>query len=349
MFRDEAEIEVVAGRGGDGIVAFHREKFVAFGGPDGGDGGRGGSVILVASSGLNSLLPVGRRHRYRAPDGDAGQHKLKSGRTGADLVLEVPIGTQIFDAARGNLLRDLAREGQRLVIARGGRGGRGNARFATAVRQTPRHAERGRSGERRLLRLELKLVAEVGLLGLPNAGKSTFLAAVTAATPKIADYPFTTLAPQVGIAALSDNETLVLADLPGLIEGASEGHGLGYKFLRHVERCRALLHLVDCSPSADAEPLAAWRTIEAELAAFSPALARKPRILVASKVEGPEAELRAQALEREAGSKVWRVSAAQRRGLREVLVEARRFVRGDRATEDSVDGGKAFRAAAQDP
>lgn len=331
MFRDEAQIEVIAGKGGDGIVAFHREKFVPLGGPDGGDGGRGGSVVLVASTALNSLLSVGRRHRYRATDGEKGQGKLKSGRAGEDLVLEVPVGTQVFDARRGNMLRDLSQAGQRLVLARGGRGGRGNARFATSVRQAPRRAELGRAGERRLVRLELKLVAEVGLLGLPNAGKSTFLSAVTAATPKIADYPFTTLAPQVGIAALSEEETLVLADLPGLIEGASQGHGLGHKFLRHVERCRALLHLVDCSPDADTDPVVAWRTIESELAAFSAELARKPRLLVATKVESPQAEERAGALERAAGVRVWRCSAARRRGLREVLVEARRFVRGDRS------------------
>lgn len=326
MFRDEARIEVQAGRGGDGRVSFHREKFVPLGGPDGGDGGDGGDVVFVANANLNSLLPIGRRFRYRAEDGEAGQVRLKAGKSGPELLLEVPVGTQVFDARRGNLLRDLALDGQRLVIARGGRGGRGNARFANSVRQAPKHAEKGRPGENRELRLELKIFAEAGLVGLPNAGKSTFLAAVTAATPKIADYPFTTLSPQVGIAALSQSETIVLADLPGLIEGASEGHGLGHKFLKHVERCRVILHLVDCSADCVTDPADAWRVIEAELAAFSPELARKPRIVVATKVETPEAEERARALEAAIDRPVRRSSAARRRGLREVLVEAHRLV-----------------------
>jgi GTP-binding protein len=326
MFRDEALIEVQAGQGGDGRVGFHREKFVPLGGPDGGDGGKGGSVWLVANASLNSLLPIGRRHRYRASDGAPGMGGLKAGRDGEDLVLEVPVGTQVYDATRGNLLRDLARDGQRLEIARGGRGGRGNARFATAVRQTPRHAESGRPGERRDLRLELKLFAEVGVVGLPNAGKSTLLASVTAATPKIADYPFTTLAPQVGIAALSEAETLVLADLPGLIEGASAGHGLGHRFLKHVERCRAILHLVDCSATAPTEPVEAWRVIERELAEFSPELVEKPRITAASKVEDEAAEARAAELEAAIGMRVWRISALRRKGLGELLREAHRLV-----------------------
>ncbi len=327
MFRDEATIEVQAGKGGDGRASFHREKFVPLGGPDGGDGGTGGSVVLVASSNLNSLLPIGRRFRYRASDGEPGYTKLKAGKDGEDLLLEVPIGTQVFDALRGNLLRDLAQDGQRLVVAQGGRGGRGNARFATSVRQAPKHAESGKLGEKRELRLELKLFAEVGLVGLPNAGKSTFLATVTAATPKIADYPFTTLAPQVGIAQLSETDTLVLADLPGLIEGASEGHGLGHKFLKHVERCRAILHLVDCSPECLTDPTESWRVIEKELAAFSPELARKPRLTAATKIESPEAEARAAELERGIGERVWRMSSARKHGVRELLHEARRIAR----------------------
>jgi GTP-binding protein len=336
MFRDEALIEVIAGRGGHGVVGFHREKFVPFGGPDGGDGGQGGSVILVARANMNSLLPIGRRYRYRATDGDGGQHGLKAGRDGVDLTIEVPIGTQIFDAQRGNLLRDLARDGQTLEIVRGGRGGFGNAHFANSVRQAPKSATLGRDGERRTLRLELKLFAEAGLVGLPNAGKSTFLASVTAATPKIADYPFTTLAPQVGIASISENATLVIADLPGLIEGAAEGHGLGHKFLKHVERCRVILHLVDCSADALEDPVASWRVIAGELAAFSSALADKPCLIVATKVEGDDAETRAAALERAAGQRVWRISSAQRRGLRELLAEAHRIARADEALRGTV-------------
>ena len=330
MFKDECEIEVVAGKGGDGVVSFHREKFVPRGGPDGGDGGdggSGGSVVLVASDHSNSLLPVSRRFRYAAPDGKRGMGQLKSGRGGEDLEVEVPVGTQVFDRARGNLLRDLTQVGQRLVVAQGGAGGLGNARFANSVRQTPRFATEGKPGETRALRLELKLFAEVGLVGLPNAGKSTFLSAVTAATPRIADYPFTTLSPQVGIASLDATTTLVIADLPGLIEGASEGHGLGHRFLKHVERCRVVLHLVDVSEEAEHEPLEAWRVIKGELARFSIDLAAKTRILVATKVESSAAEERAAALERETGEPVWRISAARRAGLREVLVAAHRQVR----------------------
>jgi GTP-binding protein len=327
MFRDEAEIEVVAGRGGDGVVSFRREKFAPKGGPDGGDGGLGGNVILVGSPSLNSLLPLGRRYTYRADSGRPGSGANKSGRSGADLVLEVPVGTQIYDREHGNLLRDLSREGARLLVAQGGAGGRGNARFASSVRQTPRISTPGAEGERRILRLELKLFAEVGLVGLPNAGKSTLLAAVTAATPKIADYPFTTLVPQVGIARISDTETLVLADLPGLIEGASEGHGLGHRFLRHVERCRVILQLVDVSEAAETLPVDAWRIVAAELERFSPDLARRPRLLAASKCESEPAEERARELESASGERVWRISSTRRAGLSELLAEAHRRVR----------------------
>jgi GTP-binding protein len=308
-------------------VSFRREKFVPRGGPDGGDGGDGGSVVFVASAQLNSLLPIGRRYRYAAESGRAGMGANKSGKEGADLVLEVPVGTQVFDRARGNLLRDMTRAGQRLVVARGGSGGTGNARFASAVRQTPRIATEGKVGERRELRLELKLFAEVGLVGLPNAGKSTFLAAVTAATPKIADYPFTTLAPQVGIAALNETDTLVIADLPGLIEGAAEGHGLGHRFLKHVERCRVILHLVDVSEHASQDPIEAWKVIEAELARFSEDLAKKPRLLVATKCESDVAQARAGELEQAAGTRAWRISAVRREGLPAVLRESLRIAR----------------------
>jgi GTP-binding protein len=327
MFKDELEIEVRAGRGGHGAVSMRREKSVPFGGPDGGDGGDGGSVILVASPQINSLLPLAGRYHYTADDGQGGAGQMCTGRDGADLVVEVPVGTQVVDRKWGNVLRDLARAGQRLVIARGGRGGLGNARFATAVRQTPRFATPGTDGEARALRLELKLFAEAGLLGLPNAGKSTFLAAVTAATPKIADYPFTTLAPQVGIARLGELDTLVLADLPGLIEGAADGHGLGHRFLRHVERCRVLLHLVDVSDAALEEPDRARGIVADELARYSSELAARPRLLVATKCETPAAEARAAELERAAGVPVWRISSARRAGLEPLLRAAWRVVR----------------------
>lgn len=329
MFRDEVEIEVQAGRGGDGLVSFRREKHVPRGGPDGGDGGRGGSVILLAVSDQNSLLEVGRSPRYSARNGQPGGPSLKSGRDGEDLILRLPVGTQVLDAERGNLLRDLAREGDRVEIALGGAGGLGNARFASAVRQTPRISTPGAEGERRRVLLVLKLFAELGLVGLPNAGKSTFLSRVTAATPKIAAYPFTTLAPQVGIARVGEYDTLVIADLPGLIEGAAEGHGLGDRFLKHVERCGALLHLVDVSDGADMEPLEAWRVVEGELARSASPLADKPRLVAASKCEGLQAHERAAELERALGRPVLRLSAVEGRGLGEVLEAARRLVRGD--------------------
>ncbi len=327
MFRDETEIEVQAGDGGDGVVSFRREKYVPRGGPDGGDGGRGGSVILEASRGVTSLLAIGRSPRYAAPGGQRGGGADCTGRGGEDLVLQVPVGTLVLDAAHGNRLADLSHEGDRLVVAQGGRGGQGNARFANSVRQVPRIATRGTPGERRRLRLELKLFADAGLVGLPNAGKSTFLSAVTAARPKIADYPFTTLEPQVGIALLGDTETLVLADLPGLIEGAALGHGLGHRFLRHVERCRVLLHLVDCSGASLSDPYEAWRAIGEELETYSPNLAAKPRLLVATKVEGPEGEAAADELERRTGLPVWRISAVKRAGLAALLRAALAIVR----------------------
>jgi GTP-binding protein len=325
MFRDEATIEVVGGKGGDGLVAFRREKYVPRGGPNGGDGGDGGSVILVASREVTSLLRVGRSPRYAAQKGQPGGTQNKTGRSGVDLEIEVPIGTQVRDAEKHNLLKDLARHGQSVIVARGGRGGRGNASFANAVQQTPRNATPGQPGERREVRLELKLFAEVGLVGLPNAGKSTFLAAVTAARPKVADYPFTTLAPEVGIAEIGTHDTLVLADLPGLIEGAAEGHGLGHRFLKHVERCGVLLQLVDVSRDSTVEPLEARRVVAGELEAFSPTLAAKPRLVVATKCEDDEARARADELERALGVPVWRISSAMRQGLDELLAEARRL------------------------
>ncbi len=322
MFRDESTIEVVAGDGGDGIVSFRCEKYVPRGGPDGGDGGDGGSVILVASERISSLLAIGRSPRYRAGDGLGGGPRKRTGRCGEDLVLEVPVGTLVHDAQRGNLLRDLSVAEMTLCVARGGAHGRGNVHFANSINQTPRKATSGKPGERRDLRLELKLFADVGLVGLPNAGKSTFLSAVTAARAKVADYPFTTLVPLLGIADLGEGRTLCLADLPGLIEGAAEGAGLGHRFLKHVERCRALLQLVDVSPGADPEPEEARRMVAEELERFSPDLASRPRLLVATKCESAEAEQAAQALEAASGLPVWRVSSHVGSGLRELLTAA---------------------------
>ncbi len=327
MFRDEVELQVNAGKGGDGRVSFRREKHVPKGGPDGGNGGRGGDVILVARGDIGSLLEIGRRKLYLAGNGEPGGPGCRTGRDGADLELYVPAGTQVLDAERGNLLRDLAREGDRVVLARGGAAGLGNAQFASAVRQTPRNARPGSPGEERRVRLVLKLFAEVGLLGLPNAGKSTLLARVTAATPKIAAYPFTTLAPHVGIARVGEYDTLVIADLPGLIEGASQGHGLGDRFLKHVERCAVLVHLVDVSDANLLDPLEAWSVVERELEASSPELASKPRLVVASKCEDERAEARADALERALERPVLRICAPSGRGLEALLSAARELAR----------------------
>lgn len=328
MFKDETRIEVIAGKGGDGLVSFRREKYVPRGGPDGGDGGKGGDVVLVADHHLNSLLLISGRPRYEAQGGRPGGTKNCSGKGGEDLVLHVPMGTIVFDAKRGNVLRDLVEDGQRLVVAAGGKGGKGNARFATAIQQAPRKATFGLEGEHRELRLELKLFADVGLVGLPNAGKSSFLSVVTAATPKVANYPFTTLVPQVGIAAVGDRDSLCIADLPGLIEGAAEGHGLGHQFLKHVERCRVLLHFVDVSEQALDDPLEAYAMIDRELARFSTELADKERLVVATKVEDDASEARAAELESALGKPVLRISSLQRRGLHQLLGSSLRLVQG---------------------
>lgn len=333
MFRDEVEIEVRAGKGGDGLVSFRREKYVPKGGPDGGDGGNGGSVILVTSPEIRSLLAIGRKPVHLAGGGVPGGPRKMAGAAGEDLVIEVPVGTEVRELPEGNLLRDLARVGQRLEVARGGRGGKGNCHFATSVHQAPRKATQGKEGEHRRLRLDLKIFAEVGLLGLPNAGKSTLLSSVTAAAPKIADYPFTTLEPQVAIAEVGNYDTLVLADLPGLIEGASEGVGLGHRFLRHVERCRVLIELIDVSSGADTDPREALEVLERELRNSSDELYGKPRILVASKVEDEEARGRARELAEAAGREVLEISSHTRDGLTELLARARELVRGEDAAD----------------
>ena len=326
MFRDEATLDVKAGKGGDGLVSFRREKSVPRGGPDGGDGGDGGDVILEASGSIRSLLRVARQPMMSAKDGQPGGPAKRTGRSGNDKMIVVPVGTQVFDADHGNLLCDLKGEGQRVVVARGGRGGKGNTRFKNSVRQVPRKATEGTAAERRRIKLELKIFAEVGLVGLPNAGKSTFLSRVTQARPRIADYPFTTLEPQVGIAMFDDYETLVLADLPGLIEGASEGVGLGHRFLKHVERCRVLLHLVDVASPEPHDPLEAYRVIERELVAFSPELAAKPRIVAATKVEDEDSRARAAAFGQAIGLPVLPISSVQGQGTTELLRSVRDLV-----------------------
>lgn len=327
-FRDEAKVEVIAGKGGDGLVSFRHEAHVPLGGPDGGDGGRGGSVIFIADPGVHSLLDIGRRYRYAAKNGQPGGPRNRTGKSAQDLEVRVPVGTLIHDAERDNLLRDLATPDERLVVAQGGKPGKGNTRFATAVRQVPRKSTPGTLGEKRTLRLELKIFADVGLLGFPNAGKSTFISRITAARPKVADYPFTTLEPQVGIARVGDYDTLVIADLPGLIEGAAEGAGLGHRFLKHVERCKVLIHLVDMSESAMREPVEAWRTLEDELRRYSPDLYAKPRVTVGSKCfEDADWEQRLADLSEAVGQKVLGMSSVLGQGVPDVLRAAHHVVR----------------------
>jgi GTP-binding protein len=287
VFVDEVEIQVRAGDGGRGCISFRREKFVPRGGPNGGDGGRGGSVILEADEGLGTLLDFRYRRHYAAPRGGHGEGSDRHGANGGDLVLRVPIGTTVRERDTGLLLGDLTAHGERLDVARGGRGGRGNARFATSTHRAPRHAEPGEAGEERALRLELRLLADVGVVGFPNAGKSTLVARLSAARPKIANYPFTTLIPTLGLVRLDEERSFVIADVPGLIPGAAEGKGLGLRFLRHLERTRLLVHLLDLDPDTGRDPVEDWRTIQAELEAYSPELAVRPQLVAANKVDLP--------------------------------------------------------------
>jgi GTP-binding protein len=336
LFWDEALVEVAAGHGGPGVVSFRREAFVTRGGPDGGDGGRGGDVILVADRGLASFLGFRGRPLWEAEDGKPGASRNCSGRSAADLVIRVPVGTIVRDALHGNVLKDLNEDGLSLVVAHGGLGGHGNSYFASATRRTPRFAQPGLPGERRKLRLDLKLIADVGLVGLPNAGKSTLISRLSALRPKIADYPFTTLQPALGVVAIDEAKSITLADLPGLIEGAHEGHGLGDRFLRHIERTRVIAHLVDVGACAEMEPLQAVRVIERELNAFSSTLASKQRLLVATKVESEEAEELARALAAELGREVLLISSATGRGLAELKAALWRAVGS--ATESGLAG-----------
>jgi GTP-binding protein len=280
-FLDEAKVYVRSGAGGNGCVSFRREKFIEFGGPNGGDGGRGGDVIVVAVEGLNTLIDYRYQQHFKAGRGGGGMGKDRHGANGADVVLKVPVGTQVFEEDSETMLADLSELGARVVLARGGNGGFGNAHFKSSTNRAPRHANPGQPGEERTIRLRLKLIADAGLVGLPNAGKSTFLAAVSAAKPKIADYPFTTLHPQLGVVRIDERE-FVLADIPGLIEGAHEGAGLGDRFLGHVERCRVLLHLVDGTGEHAGE---AYKVVRAELEAYGEGLAGKPEIVALTKAD----------------------------------------------------------------
>ncbi|MGH7236184.1 MAG: GTPase ObgE [Nitrospiraceae bacterium] len=285
MFVDEVRIFVHAGRGGDGVCSFRREKYVPRGGPDGGDGGNGGSVIVVASGRLTTLLDLRYQQHYEAKPGNPGEGSNRHGRTAPDVIIHVPVGTVIADEATGETLADLTADGQSQVVARGGRGGRGNARFATSTNRIPTRTEPGTPGEERWLHLELKLLADVGLVGFPNAGKSTLIAAISAARPKIADYPFTTLTPNLGVVSWGEDRGFVVADIPGLIEGAHEGKGLGVQFLRHIERTSFLLHLVDISEWAAEDPVVSYEVMRKELAAYDPSLKTRPSAVVGTKLD----------------------------------------------------------------
>ena len=319
MFVDRAKIRVKAGNGGDGMVHFHREKYVPRGGPDGGDGGRGGSVIFEVLPTLNTLSAFRYKDRYAADDGKRGGPNNMSGKYASDLVIPVPPGTLIYDEKTEELLGDLVEKGQRLVVAKGGRGGRGNQHFATPSNQVPSMGEKGEPGEERRLRLELKLIADVGIVGMPNAGKSSLLAAVTNADPKIADYPFTTLEPNLGVAELDMDTTLVLADIPGLVEGASHGVGLGHTFLRHVQRCRVLIHLLD---GLSEDPLADFSQINSELALFDEQLAKKPQLVVLNKIDLPEVQEKVTKLRKQfekRGHTLYTISAYARTEVKPLL------------------------------
>jgi len=335
-FLDEAKVFVKAGDGGDGVIAFRREKYIEFGGPDGGNGGKGGNVVVEAVEGLNTLIDYRYAQHFKARKGGNGAGSDRTGAGSDDVVLKVPIGTQILADDKETLLADLDAPGKRVVIARGGDGGYGNAHYKTSTNRAPRRADKGWPGEDRWIWLRLKLIADAGLLGLPNAGKSTFLAAVSAARPKIADYPFTTLHPQLGVVRLNATEEFILADIPGLIEGAHEGAGLGDRFLGHVERCAVLLHLID---GTQADPAQAYRTIRGELAGYGGGLADKPEIVALNKADAmtPQALVsRRKALERACGHPVHLISGATGEGVPLVL----------RALADTIRQARQDRAAA---
>ncbi len=286
-FVDEAKILVKGGDGGNGCISFRREKFVPKGGPDGGDGGKGGDVILLADGQLSTLLDFTYLQQFRAQKGSHGKGKDQTGKDGEDLIIRVPVGTLVRDAETGEVLQDLIFDGQKFIAARGGRGGRGNARFATPTHRTPRHAEKGEKGEVRWLRLELKLLADVGLIGYPNVGKSTLLSKISSAKPKIADYPFTTLVPNLGVVRSEEGRAFVVADIPGLIEGASQGAGLGLTFLRHIERTRLLVHLLEVTEEKDRSPIRDFETLNKELRAYHPSLIEKKQLVVLNKIDLP--------------------------------------------------------------
>ena len=335
-FLDLAKVHIRSGAGGNGAVSFRREKYIEYGGPDGGDGGRGGDVWAEAVEGLNTLIDFRYQQHFFAKDGQGGMGKQRTGKDGDDITLRVPVGTEILDEDEETVIADLTTVGERVLLAGGGNGGFGNLHFKTSTNQAPRRANPGQDGVERTLWLRLKLIADVGLLGLPNAGKSTFLAATSNARPKIADYPFTTLHPNLGVVGIDDTE-VVVADIPGLIEGAHEGKGIGDRFLGHVERCAVLLHLVDGTSDDVAGD---WETIIAELEAYGGALAEKPRITALNKIDALDDEERAflkEELEAKTGHEVMLMSGVSREGLTEVLRALRKHVKTTRRREEATE------------
>ena len=323
-FVDEAKIYVKSGRGGKGCVSFRREKFVPRGGPNGGDGGNGGSVILIARQNMSSLLDHRYKQHYKAENGEHGRGKDQHGKNAPTLLVPVPVGTVVKDFFTGEILGDLTEDGDTLVVAKGGRGGRGNARFATPTNRAPRYAEPGEEAEERTLLLELKLLADVGIIGFPNAGKSTLISRISAARPKIADYPFTTLIPNLGVVSYNEGKTFVVADIPGLIKGAHEGTGLGIKFLRHIERTKVLIHLLDLSPLTERDPIEDYHQMTGELKAYSADLIKKPQIIAPNKIDITEAREKLKEIKtyfNKLGIEVFPISSATGEGLQVLIKE----------------------------
>jgi GTP-binding protein len=320
MFRDEAKLKMKAGDGGNGCVSFRREACVPRGGPDGGDGGKGGDVILIADENYNTLYHLIHQPRFVAQPGERGSSRQCSGKMGRDLIVRVPVGTLVRDLDKNVLLKDLANKGDQIIVCKGGGGGKGNQHFASSTNQAPRKSVPGGVGESRTIKLELKLIADIGLVGLPNAGKSTLISRISSARPKIADYPFTTIVPNLGIVRGNNYRDLVVADLPGIIEGAHEGKGLGDRFLKHVERTRLIVHLVDVSPEAMQPPAKAYATIRKELESHSPVLAAKPEIVVATKMDATGTKKGAAALKKKV-KKLLEISSVTGTGLKELVRE----------------------------
>ncbi|MCW0346004.1 GTPase ObgE/CgtA [Pantoea ananatis] len=341
-FVDEATILVVAGDGGNGCVSFRREKYIPKGGPDGGDGGDGGDVFLVADENLNTLIDYRFEKSFRAERGQNGQSRDCTGKRGKDITVKVPVGTRVIDQGTGETLGDMTRHQQTLMVAKGGWHGLGNTRFKSSVNRSPRQKTMGTPGEKRDLQLELMLLADVGMLGLPNAGKSTFIRAVSAAKPKVADYPFTTLVPSLGVVRMDSEQSFVVADIPGLIEGAAEGAGLGIRFLKHLERCRVLLHLIDIAPIDESDPVENARIILAELEKYSDKLFNKPRWLVFNKVDlidEEEAQARAKAIAEALGweDKYYLISAASRQGVTDLCWDVMSFINANPKEADAEE------------